>query len=143
MIHRAFTPNTPVNSIDLFSGRHKQIDKVLGAVFSPGQHAAIYGERGVGKSSLANIIYDLVFAAGKQNFVPARVNCSQGITFAEIWREVFKQVPITREGDSFHLHDQIPDNPIQRRYGACSSSWTIQASSLSTNLIAQIRPQPR
>lgn len=110
-INLAFTPNTPVNSTSLFAGRLKQIDKVLGAVFSPGQHAVIYGERGVGKTSLANIIYDLVYQAGKIDYAPARMNCSHGITFAEIWREIFKQLPITRDGDSFHLDDQVPENP--------------------------------
>jgi Cdc6-like AAA superfamily ATPase len=110
-INRAFTPNTPIKRTDLFAGREDQIDRVFSAVFSPGQHAAIYGERGVGKTSLANIIYDVVFAAGKQNFIPARVNCSHGITFAEIWREIFKQMPVTRGEDTFHLDDRILDDP--------------------------------
>jgi ABC-type transport system involved in cytochrome bd biosynthesis fused ATPase/permease subunit len=67
-----FTPGKPVDNLDLLAGREKQIGKVLEAVFSPGQHAAIYGERGVGKSSLANLIYDMVFAAGKETFIPVR-----------------------------------------------------------------------
>ncbi len=110
-IHLAFTPNTPVNRTDLFSGREKQIDRILGTVFSPGQHAAIYGERGVGKTSLANIIYDVIVGAGQHNFIPARMNCSHGITFGEIWREIFKQLPVTRGEDTYHLDDQIPENP--------------------------------
>jgi len=111
LIHSAFTPSAPVNNLDLFAGRREQIDRIFGAVFSPGQHAAIYGERGVGKTSLANIIYDVVVAAGQHSFIPARVNCSHGITFAEIWREILKQLPITRGEDTFHLDDQIPENP--------------------------------
>jgi len=51
-----FTPGRPINKLDLLAGREEQISKVLEAVLSPGQHAAIYGERGVGKSSLANLI---------------------------------------------------------------------------------------
>src|SRR3954468_6578163 len=92
LIHSTFTPGTPVNRLDLFSGRDKQINTVLGAVFSPGQHVAIYGERGVGKSSLANLIYDMVVGTGKHNFIPARINCSAVISFHEIWREIFKQI---------------------------------------------------
>ncbi len=111
LVHGAFTPSAPVNRLDLFAGRQEQIERIFGAVFSPGQHAAIYGERGVGKTSLANIIYDVVVATGQHSFIPARVNCSHGITFAEIWREVFKQLPITRGEDTFHLDDQIPENP--------------------------------
>src|ERR1700682_1156763 len=65
LVHTTFTPGTPVNRLAMLAGRIKQIDKVLEAVFSPGQHAAIYGERGVGKSSLANLIYDIIFQIGR------------------------------------------------------------------------------
>jgi Cdc6-like AAA superfamily ATPase len=111
LIHGAFTPSAPVSRTDLFSGRLQQIDRVIGALFSPGQHAVIYGERGVGKTSLANILYDLAVEAGKTNLVPARVNCSQGITFGEIWRSLFRQLPVTRDGDTFHLDDRITGDP--------------------------------
>jgi len=106
-----FTPGKPVDNLDLLAGREKQISKVLEAVFSPGQHAAIYGERGVGKSSLANLIYDMVFAAGKETFIPVRINCSAIISFNEIWREIFKQVHLhSVRGDSM-LEDQVSDTP--------------------------------
>jgi Cdc6-like AAA superfamily ATPase len=111
LIHSAFTPNTPVNRLDLFAGRTSQIERIFGAVFSPGQHAVIFGERGVGKSSLANIIYDVVVGTGQHTFIPARVNCSQGITFDAIWREVFKQLPITREGETYHIDELVASSP--------------------------------
>lgn len=111
LIHRSFTPNTPINGLDLFAGRGDQISRVFGAVFSPGEHVVIYGERGVGKSSLANIIYDTVIEAGEANFIPAKVNCSSGITFNEIWREIFKQMPITRDGETYFLDEDVPDTP--------------------------------
>ena len=60
--------------MDVFAGRREQMDRAFAAVFSPGEHAVIYGERGVGKSSLANIIYDVVVEAGEHNFIPAKVN---------------------------------------------------------------------
>ena len=72
LIHSAFTPSAPINRLTLFAGRLPQIDRVFGAVFSPGQHAIIYGERGVGKTSLANIIYDVVIATGQHNFIPGK-----------------------------------------------------------------------
>ncbi|HXP67878.1 MAG TPA: ATP-binding protein [Candidatus Dormibacteraeota bacterium] len=111
LIHRAFTPNAPVGGLDVFAGRKEQMERAFAAVFSPGEHAVVYGERGVGKSSLANIIYDVVIEAGESNFIPAKVNCSSGMSFTEIWREVFKQMPITRDGDTFHLDEDVPDDP--------------------------------
>jgi Cdc6-like AAA superfamily ATPase len=111
LVHTTFTPGTPVNRLDLFSGRHKQINTVLGAVFSPGQHVAIYGERGVGKTSLANLIYDMVVGTGNHNFIPARINCSAVISYHEIWREIFKQIETAQGSESPDLARQVPDTP--------------------------------
>lgn len=111
LIHATFTPSAPISSLDLFAGRTEQIDRVFGAVFSPGQHAVIYGERGVGKSSLASIIYDYVILAGQSSFIPAKVGCSKGISFVEVWREILKQMPVTRGEDSLDLSDLLSDNP--------------------------------
>jgi Cdc6-like AAA superfamily ATPase len=108
-ISTTFTPGTPVSKLDLLAGREKQIDKVLEAVLSPGQHAAIYGERGVGKSSLANLIYDMVFASGRHTFIPVRINCSQMVSFHEIWRAVFRQVQEASGGAN--LEEQVSDTP--------------------------------
>jgi len=84
---------------------------VLETVFSPGQHAAIYGERGVGKSSLANLIYDIVFATGKENFIPVRVNCSNMVSFHEIWREIFRQIQMNSKEGEVLMEDQVSDTP--------------------------------
>ncbi len=111
LIHEAFTPGTPISSRDLFAGRNKQIQQVFGAVLPPGQHAVIYGERGVGKTSLAAIIYDLMVLAGKHEFVVARTNCSAGMTFEEIWRAIFKQLEVSRDNNVFTLDEMLPENP--------------------------------
>lgn len=108
---RTFTPGKPVSSLDLLAGRQKQIGKVLEAVYSPGQHAAIYGERGVGKSSLANLIYDMVRASGKERFIPVQINCSAIISFHEIWKEVFRQIQLLASRGDTGLDEQVPESP--------------------------------
>lgn len=55
-VRRVFTPHTPIDSVDLFAGREKQVRKLIEQMNTPGQHALLYGDRGVGKSSLANIV---------------------------------------------------------------------------------------
>lgn len=109
-IANTFTPGTPVSKLDLLAGRDREIQKVLETVFSPGQHAAIYGERGVGKSSLANLIYDIVFATGNEGFIPARVNCGKIPSYHEIWRTVFRQLQVHTRKDT-KLEDQVTDVP--------------------------------
>jgi KAP family P-loop domain. len=53
----------------------------------------------------------VVVGTGQHTFIPARVNCSQGITFDAIWREVFKQLPITREGETYHIDELVASSP--------------------------------
>jgi Cdc6-like AAA superfamily ATPase len=110
-INQAFSPSAPINSSDLFAGRSKQIDRVVQAVFQRGQHAIIFGERGVGKTSLANIIYDLLILAGKSEFQVAKHTCGADVTFAGIWRTIFKQLTITRQGtDQLTMEELLPED---------------------------------
>ena len=55
---RAFSPSAPVRERDVFAGRREQIHQVVDAINQDGQSVLIYGERGVGKTSLANVIDD-------------------------------------------------------------------------------------
>jgi len=59
-VRNVFTPNTPIHVLKLFHGRTKTVSKLLENLNTPGQHAMLYGDRGVGKSSLANIITQLL-----------------------------------------------------------------------------------
>lgn len=54
-VREIFTPHRPIQSMDLFFGRQKEVQKIIEQINTPGQHSILYGERGVGKSSLANI----------------------------------------------------------------------------------------
>jgi len=110
-INKAFTPSAPINNSDLFAGRNRQIDRVLQAIFQRGQHAIIFGERGVGKTSLANIIYDLLVLSGKHEIQVAKYTCGASAEFAGIWRSIFKQITITRQDEEqLTLDAMLPDS---------------------------------
>ena len=55
-IGQLFTPATPINKRDLFAGRLEQAGKVVDVICQRGQHAIVYGERGVGKTSMSNVL---------------------------------------------------------------------------------------
>ncbi|MGI6303095.1 MAG: AAA family ATPase [Verrucomicrobiota bacterium] len=61
-VRKVFTPHRPIQSVNLFFGRQKEVQKLLEQINTPGQHALLYGERGVGKSSLANIATQLLIS---------------------------------------------------------------------------------
>lgn len=50
-----FTPGTPIREQELFAGRLPQLEKLAQRIRMAGSHAVLFGERGVGKSSLVNI----------------------------------------------------------------------------------------
>ena len=45
---RVFSPTAPIDERDLFAGRTDQIRKLIDAINQKGQHAIVFGERGVG-----------------------------------------------------------------------------------------------
>ncbi len=53
-VREVFTPHTPVREIDMLFGRDEQVASLIEDVNTRGQHSLLFGERGVGKSSLAN-----------------------------------------------------------------------------------------
>ena len=56
---RVFTPSGPVQTLDMLAGRLDEITRIIGAVGDPGKHVVIYGDRGVGKTSVARFIHEV------------------------------------------------------------------------------------
>jgi uncharacterized protein len=52
-LHQWVSPARPIQSIEHLQGRAKELAVIKKALFAPGRHIFIFGDRGVGKSSLA------------------------------------------------------------------------------------------
>lgn len=89
-INQVFTPGAPVQTKDLFSGRQQQLNRTLEAVTSPGRHPVIFGQRGVGKTSLANVLNDVL-----QSLQSVKISCDGGDTFSTIWTRIFATASVT------------------------------------------------
>jgi len=90
---KIFTPTSPIDAQELFAGRDEQIRQIVDVINQTGQHAILYGERGVGKTSLANVFKN--FLEGQRVLAP-RVNCDATDTFDSVWRKAFDQAGLTR-----------------------------------------------
>lgn len=84
-----FSPSAPVTRRDLFAGRTRQMEDLVDTVYERGQHAVIYGERGVGKTSLA-VTMGLVLEQSGTAVV--RINCDGADDFTSIWRKILVEV---------------------------------------------------
>lgn len=81
-LNTAFSPHAPIDAASLFRGRVEQIRDVADAMRAAGLHAVIYGDRGVGKTSLANIVDEFVGGAVSVS----KAICGQGDTFSTVIR---------------------------------------------------------
>lgn len=89
LLGQAFTPGSPVNNQDLFAGRLPQLQKIFDAITQRGYHLVLFGERGVGKTSLANVT---ARALPPQSYLVAKVTCDAVDNFSSVWRKAFKEI---------------------------------------------------
>ena len=88
-----FTPHQPIHSIDLFFGRTQEVRALIEHLNTPGQHALLFGDRGVGKSSLANVASELLLSKlAKGKFFLKR--CDSTDTFTSILAEPLKSIGV-------------------------------------------------
>ncbi|HWI28816.1 MAG TPA: AAA family ATPase [Stellaceae bacterium] len=87
----AFTPGAPIDELSLLAGRTKQIGDMIEVVMQRGQHAILYGERGVGKSSLANT-FSTRLLGGARTLSCIHINCHPSDDFSQVWRKVFRRL---------------------------------------------------
>lgn len=98
LLNQAFSPITPIQERDFFFGRLNQLEKIAEAINEKGQHAILYGERGVGKTSLANIMF-----ASYTNLYPVKITCDRQDNFKTLWERAFQSIQFskTTEGIGF------------------------------------------
>jgi hypothetical protein len=88
----------------MLAGRYEQTQDIVSAVAQRGQHVGLYGERGVGKTSLANVLGELFDADALPSYQLATVNCSTDDTYGSLWSNVLAELGIeARE------HELSPD----------------------------------
>lgn len=96
----AFTPGAPVGRLDMLAGRMPQLTDVVSAVSMRGQHVGLYGERGVGKTSLATVLAEYFGNAGDHTLHHAVVvNCSTDDDFSSVWHNVFQELGIAHDDE--------------------------------------------
>lgn len=92
-VRKIFTPHTPIQSLELFLGRQSEIQRIIEHLNTPGQHSLLFGERGVGKSSLANVACDeLLKHLIEGKFLKKR--CDSSDTFTTIVSKPLQEVGI-------------------------------------------------
>jgi Cdc6-like AAA superfamily ATPase len=103
-----FKPTSPINRQDLFAGRNRQIAEIIDVIQQPGQHALLYGERGVGKTSLANMIFPNLTHASMPVFAPL-INCISSDDFSAVWKRVFAEIQMQARDCDYDLPERASE----------------------------------
>ena len=118
-----FTPDVPIYEADLFSGRNNLLQRIADAVSQRGMHCILFGERGVGKTSLANILPAYLSAIGAE-VVTAGINCDTTDDYSSLMHKLMQEIIITQ----------------QTRNAGFGNGFTIESNPLSYNLPDAVRP---
>src|SRR5579863_10344009 len=106
---QVFTPRSPIDQRSLFAGRLEQRRQIVDVVNQKGEHAILFGERGVGKTSLASVLAQFL---GKQTSVVApRVNCDSKDTFESVWRKAFEEIELVKSIQPLGFNQNETDQP--------------------------------
>lgn len=94
-IQRLFD-GAPIDEEQMFAGRSSEVTKMLRTVFERARHVVLFGERGVGKTSLSNIFWKR-YGRTLQSFVVARVQCGPHDDFSSIWVRALEELKAAGE----------------------------------------------
>lgn len=121
----AFTPSQPVADRRLFAGRETVLKTIIRAIEDQRLHVVLYGERGIGKTSLMHV---LTQAATEARYIVVYTSCGANSNFDETFRAAAAEIPLlfhsgfsptaaeAEKGAS--LADLLPNEPLTpRKFG--------------------------
>jgi len=86
---------------------------VFSIVSQPGQHAIVYGERGVGKTSLGLVAAELLRAA---NVLTAWATCDASDNFSSVWGKALGEIGVTTTRHAIGFGERVDEStePLSR-----------------------------
>ncbi len=112
----AFRPAAPIDRRDLFAGRGQEIADVFSIVSQPGQHAIVYGERGVGKTSLGLVAAELLRGA---DVLSAWATCDASDDFSSVWRKALGEIGFATARHAIGFGERVDETmePLSKLLG--------------------------
>jgi len=127
LVAEAFRPAAPIDRRELFAGRAQQIAELFSIVSQPGQHAIVYGERGVGKTSLGLVAAELLGAA---NVLSAWATCDASDDFSSVWRKALGEIGLTTARQAIGFGERLDETtePLSRLLASGVTPHAVQGA---------------
>jgi Cdc6-like AAA superfamily ATPase len=93
ILNKVFTPRAPIQDRKIFSGRIDQLRSCLDLISEKGAHGILYGERGVGKTSIANIVRLIL----QPDIHAAKCSCDSNDSYETLFKKLFNGIEITHK----------------------------------------------
>lgn len=101
-LRSVFTPAQPVTDRRMFAGRITILSRLIEIIEDRLSHVVIFGERGIGKTSLLHILSDL---AEESRYLVLHGTCGAGSRFDEMFRRLLEGIPL------LYLKNVSPSGP--------------------------------
>jgi len=112
-ITKVFLPGTAISSYNWFVGRKDQMTRAMSGVLQPGRHVILFGERGVGKTSLAKVLVETQENDGARTLETMTINCDESDDFTTLWRKIFRVLPYREEnGKMLYMDRLLPEEDV-------------------------------
>ncbi|MBK6363992.1 MAG: ATP-binding protein [Saprospiraceae bacterium] len=90
LLSKIFSPTSPIREESFFRGRIEQLRRIVEVMNEDGQHSILFGERGVGKTSMANIACKRI-----TNLYSVKLTCNSSDDFRTLWIRALDEVQFT------------------------------------------------
>jgi Cdc6-like AAA superfamily ATPase len=121
-LRNAYTPSQPITDRRMFAGRTEVLTTLIRALEDQRLHSVLYGERGIGKTSLLHV---LTQAAREARYLVVYVSCGAASNFDEVFRTVAAGIPLLYHADygptnpesekGSTIADLLPPEPLSAR----------------------------
>lgn len=118
-LRNAFTPSQPVLSHRMFAGRTEVLRMLIRSIEDQRLHVILYGDRGIGKTSLLHVLAQL---ARDARYIVRYTSCGEETEFSDMMRSIARDIPLLYHADfaptsseiesGRSLADLLPDGPL-------------------------------
>lgn len=103
-LRQSFGSAQPVSDARFFAGRQETLQRIITALEGEGTHVVLYGERGIGKTSILHVLSDI---ARKARYEVVYDSCSGDTRFDTISRSILSRIPLIYHKETPLVSDAV------------------------------------